>query len=224
MLDLNKVLEKPSLLKILTLHNRSEFNLKLAKFSRVDRMQSIKSAEHQLLFKLILENINLTDSVSAILFGASSKRRPHDWRKKLNVTRPSTEKIKTIGAFFSAYPLAQEAYLDTGIYLPVQLTTTPTLDEMRRLKIVATTEDPRMRVLLEYRLDIMKQVENEPIDRLIYRLYREKYRDLLEELSNKELAYLWGVSVEYMTRVANMFLEKIGYSEEDLKEKLLYDY
>jgi len=133
----------------------------------------------------------------------------------------SQNKIKTIGEFFQAYPNLQVAIEHNNVYIPFQLTTTPMKDEMRRLRtLVSTVEGKRLAMLMDFRKEILENSDLS-VEQAIQLLYVARYREL-GALDIKEMAYLWGTSIEYMSRV-HKAAEKTILSLKPKLQEILYE-
>lgn len=131
-----------------------------------------------------------------------------------------SDKIKTLGAFFEKFPNLQVA-LNQQTFIGTQLSTTPMEDEARRLRLVAQSIDnKRLCLLMDFRQDILEN-DDLSIEAAIQLIYIVKYKEL-EALRVVEMAYLWGVSVEYMSRVLKNTETTLVSIKEEFQE-ILYE-
>lgn len=229
MVDLNKILKNKQLVEQLTGLKNGEFKKELQLYLKLIHskrlLKVIDTPEKQLFFIKFMEYISPTQTLAAQIFGIKrrGRQRINSWIKVLEVQKHPS-KFSKLGEFLSTYPDIQLVLTHTEFHLPYQLTTTPIKEEMKRFKKVVNTLDSRILMLLEFREDILGRPQQTSIDTYTYSLYTTKYMEL-EELNIKELAYLWGVSIEYMTRVLNTAKNKLlSIDINTLKEKLIYDY
>lgn len=207
----------------------------------------LNTSRKQLFFMLFSAHVTVTLSVQAILFGAKDKVSVYRWKERLNIqnvkTQPykqkinslsdfigymqdyippktSSRKIKTIGEFFKKFPNLQLALTQkVELIVPFSLSSTPMEDETRRLRIVAKTVDnKRLCILMDFRKEILENNDLTPTQ-AVQLLYIARYKNL-GELNIKEMAYLWGTSVEYISRVLKSTLKTLNLSEEKFKEAL----
>jgi len=179
---------------------------------------------------LFSSNLYATQNVLAIVFGLKDRANVAMYKKRAQnhietlvdkETPRSDKKIKTIGAFFQAYPNLQVTIERQNVYLPFQLTTTPMEDEMKRLRtLVGTVEPKRLAMLMDLRKDILENSDLS-IEQALQLLYVASYQEL-GALDIKEMAYLWGVSIEYMSRV-HKSAKKTLLSLKPAMQEILYE-
>jgi hypothetical protein len=250
MIELQRIIDDKLLLREFTGYSPKDFIFFLKQYEknikRKRHFSIINTPEKQVLFILFSANVTMTFASQAILFGAKDKRTIHKWRKALDISsvyikrykkritsladflhyantyRPKRveKKIKTIGDFFKKHPNIQIAIKQKiELIVPVSISATPMEDESRRLRIVASTVDnKRLCKLMDFRKEILENSDLF-VEQAIQLIYIARYKDL-GDLSIKEMAYLWGVSVEYMSRVLKQTYKKLELSEEKFKEML----
>ena len=229
MIDLDLLLEHRILMKQLTKITLAEFRDELKKHIKNNPKKrkfrnSLESRAKQFLFVKIVENNNISNSLLALLFG-ESKQSIYYIKKALNPKSfGNGHKYKKIGEFLKDFPDLQDVIVKKNLSLPFQLSSTKSNEEHKRLFKVAITESKRLSVLMMFRREIEAFDADEQIDTFILKQYRDKYAKELGSCSLKELAYLWGVSIEYMTRVLNIALDKLQSKEKELWEKLVMGY
>jgi hypothetical protein len=226
---LEKILENPLLIKKLTGYINSDFEIEFKKYKRKNKKRSfhkvLNSTRKQFLFIKFLEHVPMTDPLIAILLGVKDARRIFDWRKSLDIKiNPLKSKLKVLGEFLQLYPDIQEAIIVKDIHVPFQINTTAVDDEHSRLEKVLGTESERASVLMMFRKEVMNRDKDISIDTFILDRYNDKYGTTLQSMSLKEMAYLWGVSIEYMTRVLNIALDKLDLDKKELFERLIIGY
>lgn len=252
MVEIEKIINDRLLLKSFTGLNKQDFDKELKRYLRLQtkprRFKVLDTAAKQLFFILFSANVTVTMETQAILFGVKDRTVIRQWKKRLNIKNVFSKpyksrigslgeflaysrdyqpnrlenKIKTIGDFFRKFPNLQFALKQkVSISVPFTLTTTPTEDEMRRLRLVAqTTDSKRLCSLMDFRADILDNPDLS-VDQAIQLIFIVKYKEL-GSLDIKEMAYLWGTSIEYMSRVLKRTLKTLNLSEEQFKE-ILYD-
>ncbi len=227
MISFIKILENPILIKNLTGFIPSEFHKNFLKYKRENKKRTIKALpthEEQYLFCCIIKYLNVSYSLMGKLL-RKDQRRVFEYAKTLNCTIDKTKpRIKHLGVFFKKFPELKECVVYNSLELPFQLIDSDTKSEHKRLFKLAVTQNRRLAILMKFREEIINRDNNLSLDEFIIRRYNEKYGKALEALELKEMAYLWGVSIEYMTRVLNIALNSLKLESKELYERLIIGY
>ena len=227
MVDFLKILENPILIKSLTGFVYSEFQKNLARYKRANRKKNIKALptqEEQYIFCCIINNLNTSYSLLGKLLG-KDQRRVHEYAKRLGCTIDKEKpRLKHLGEFFKRFPELKECVIQDSLELPFQLTDSDTKAEHKRLFKIAITQNERLSILMRFREEIINRDDELTLDEFIIKRYNEKYGEALGAMELKEMAYLWGVSIEYMTRVLNIALNSLKLESKELFERLIIGY
>jgi len=233
MIDIEKVLKNNELLKKLTGLNQTDFMKIVNRYKKIKKNVSKKhrlnTHEKQIFFMVLISNVSISNAVLAKLF-CVNRARVTEWKKEFKIYMgflqlfiSREEKIKTLGTFLINFPDIQEALNRTDIQLPFQLSTSFAKEETKRLEKLVITTDKRLATLMKFREEILHRDDSMSLDEFILDRYNKKYGSALKSLSLKEMAYLWGVSIEYMTRVLNVGLNELKSNSVELYERLIID-